>query len=197
MYFKISDHTILLLKTLQQPHRSEKQVKGIESSVEAGSPLLLWPHLLGLSYLLSQLQPRCLLSALRHEVRLPLQSLCICFPLTPACQFSTHLHNSNSWMSPFQWGHMPQHFPPPPHLFLHAFSLLFCHYLIYNMLFYLFNIYWEREIEHAQSSRKGAAREGERESQAGSMLRVGLDPTTVRSWPEPKSRVRHLTDWAT
>ena len=26
---------------------------------------------------------------------------------------------------------------------------------------------------------------------------VGLDLTTMRSWPEPKSRVGHLTDWAT
>ena len=26
---------------------------------------------------------------------------------------------------------------------------------------------------------------------------VGLDLTTVRSWPKPKSRVRHLTNWAT
>ena len=33
----------------------------------------------------------------------------------------------------------------------------------------------------------GAEKEGERESQAGS----------VRPWAEPKSRIRHLTDWAT
>ena len=42
----------------------------------------------------------------------------------------------------------------------------------------------------------------ERKSQAGFTLSVqsptrGSNPWTVRSWPEPKSRVRHLTDWAT
>ena len=43
--------------------------------------------------------------------------------------------------------------------------------------------------------------EGEREIQAGSMpsweLDVGLDSMTLRSWPEQKTRVRYLTDWAT
>ena len=48
----------------------------------------------------------------------------------------------------------------------------------------------------------GREREGERESQAGSALSIqsliwGLIPGTVRSWPKPKSRVSHLTDWAT
>ena len=43
--------------------------------------------------------------------------------------------------------------------------------------------------------------EGERGSQAGSTLSArsltwGLIPPTVRSWPEPRSRVRCLTDWA-
>ena len=47
-----------------------------------------------------------------------------------------------------------------------------------------------------------AERKGEKESQAGSTvpaqsLTQGSIPQTVRSWPEPKSRVRHLTDWAT
>ena len=45
-------------------------------------------------------------------------------------------------------------------------------------------------------------RERERESQAGSALSTqsltqGSDSQTVRSWPEPKSRVRGLTDRAT
>jgi len=44
-------------------------------------------------------------------------------------------------------------------------------------------------------------REGERESQAGSAFRaepdVGLNLMTVRSWPELKSRVGGLTNWAT
>ena len=42
---------------------------------------------------------------------------------------------------------------------------------------------------------------GARESQADSALSLesdaGLDTTTLRSWPEPKPRVRHLTDGAT
>ena len=42
----------------------------------------------------------------------------------------------------------------------------------------------------------------ERESQAGSALSVqsttwGLNSRTLRSWPEPKSRVKCLIDWAT
>ena len=41
----------------------------------------------------------------------------------------------------------------------------------------------------------------ERESLAGSTQstgsHAGLDPMTQRSWPEPKSRVGHLADWAT
>ena len=44
----------------------------------------------------------------------------------------------------------------------------------------------------------GAEGEGERESQADSPLSMelksGLDPKTLRSGPELKSRVRHLTD---
>ena len=53
-------------------------------------------------------------------------------------------------------------------------------------------------------SRAGGERtegEGERESSASSPLskepEEGLDLTTLRSWPEPKSRVRCSTDWAT
>ena len=55
----------------------------------------------------------------------------------------------------------------------------------------------ERESEHM--SRGGAEREGERESQAGSALMAqmqGLNPRTVRSRAEPKSRASRLTDWA-
>ena len=44
-------------------------------------------------------------------------------------------------------------------------------------------------------------RERERESQAGSTFSTraphGLNPITLRSWPELKPRVRHSTDWAT
>ena len=52
------------------------------------------------------------------------------------------------------------------------------------------------------TSRGRAEREGERESQAGSSLSVqSLTWSSIsrimRSWPEQKSRVRCLTDWAT
>lgn len=47
----------------------------------------------------------------------------------------------------------------------------------------------------------GAEGDGERESQADSTLSVepiaGFDLTILRSWPEWKSRVRALADWAT
>ena len=47
-----------------------------------------------------------------------------------------------------------------------------------------------------------AERRGHRGSEVGSVLTAdnpmwGLNSRTVRSWPEPKSRVRRLTDWAT
>ena len=48
---------------------------------------------------------------------------------------------------------------------------------------------------------EGAEREGEREPQADSTVSTepdtGLSLMTLRSWPEPKSRVSHLTNWAT
>ena len=48
--------------------------------------------------------------------------------------------------------------------------------------------------------RRKKEREGERESQADSPIskepHVGPDPVTLRSWSEPKTRVRWLTDWA-
>ena len=70
-------------------------------------------------------------------------------------------------------------------------SYLFVCLFIYYMFIYLF---WERV---------GAEREGETESQADSTLstepRAGLNLMNwiMRSWPEPKSRVGRLTDWAT
>ena len=56
----------------------------------------------------------------------------------------------------------------------------------------------ERESTHEQGQR----REGEREAQAGSTLSVqslmrGSNSWTTRSRPEPKSRVRRLTDGTT
>ena len=54
---------------------------------------------------------------------------------------------------------------------------------------------WERERERETGVR---GRGGERESQVYSLLSMepdeGLDSTALRLWPEPKSRVRCLTD---
>ena len=66
-------------------------------------------------------------------------------------------------------------------------------------------IYFERERERERASMSGGAaeREGERESKAGSKLsaqsptRGSIPRTSMRSWPEPKSRVGRLPDWAT
>ena len=57
--------------------------------------------------------------------------------------------------------------------------------------------FWERDRESACELGRGREREGERESQAGSTLsaqslRQALNPQTVRSWAEPKTRVRIL-----
>ena len=102
--------------------------------------------------------------------------------------------------------------PPTPHLqqpsvcslFQWAFFFYTPHMgeVIRHLLFYdiiiFFNVYlfilgeWDGRAE----------REGERESQAGSVLSV-QSPTwgsvwqTMRSWSEPKSRVGRLTEWTT
>lgn len=56
----------------------------------------------------------------------------------------------------------------------------------------------ERERVHG---RRGRGRREERESRAESLLSVkpsvGLGLMTMKSWHELKSRIRHLTDWAT
>ena len=48
---------------------------------------------------------------------------------------------------------------------------------------------------------KWAGEDKGKESPADSLLIAesgsGLDPVTLRSWPEPKPRGRHLADWAT
>lgn len=64
--------------------------------------------------------------------------------------------------------------------------------MVLKILFFLFCfLFWEG-VE---------CRGRERESYTGSTpnmeLDVGLDLTTLRSWPEPKLRVRPLTNWAT
>ena len=63
--------------------------------------------------------------------------------------------------------------------------------------FFLLNVYLF--ILRESTSWGGGEREGDKESQAGSMLSVqspmqGLIPQTVRSLPEMKSRIRCLTD---
>ena len=66
-------------------------------------------------------------------------------------------------------------------------------------------IYFERERERKSVSKPAGERqrESERERIQSRLLAVsagphlGLDLTTVRSWPELKSRFGRLTDWAT
>ena len=82
----------------------------------------------------------------------------------------------------------------------HRFALQYITFIFW-MFMYLF-VYSEREREREGASGGRAEREGERESQA-SLAPPAQSPTqdsnswTVRSWPEPKSRVGRLTDWAT
>ena len=69
--------------------------------------------------------------------------------------------------------------------------------------FFFFLLIWERERVHAHTcpcdgqSSRGPWREGE--PQANSLLstelHMGLDPSTLKSQPELKPRVRCLTDW--
>ena len=69
-----------------------------------------------------------------------------------------------------------------------------------SVYFFFKFIYFERQRERESA---GASRgEAGRESQAVFTLSAqspmqGSNSRTMRSWPEPKSRVRCLTDWAT
>ena len=72
---------------------------------------------------------------------------------------------------------------------------------MYHLISFLKRIFIYLFLRERARAGKGQ-REGERESQAGSVLSAqspmwGLMSHTVRSWPEPKSRVRCLTNWAT
>ena len=78
--------------------------------------------------------------------------------------------------------------------------ILLGYYGIEILFFFKVHLFTLREQERA--SWGGAERGIERESQAGSTLPVQspmwvLKSQIVRSWPEPKSRVRCLIDWAT
>ena len=68
-------------------------------------------------------------------------------------------------------------------------------------LFKISFIYWKRGRVCTCKNRGGTEGEEKRESPAGSTLNaeppLGLNPTTLRTWPEPKPRVGHSTDWAT
>ena len=68
--------------------------------------------------------------------------------------------------------------------------------LKFSISFFYVNLFARESV-----SGGGTEREGEREFQAGSRLSaqsptLGLSPQTMRSWPEQKSRVRHLINWA-
>ena len=69
--------------------------------------------------------------------------------------------------------------------------------LLQGIIIKMFIYSFEKEREWAGEGQ----RKGEKGYQAGPIVSIepdlGLDPTNVRSWPELKSRVRHLTDWAT
>ena len=54
-----------------------------------------------------------------------------------------------------------------------------------------------RERESVSRGVGGAEGEGQAHSMLSTEPYVGLSLTTLRSWPEPKSWVRHSTDWAT
>ena len=72
-------------------------------------------------------------------------------------------------------------------------------FFLRKSVFFLMFIYFLWQREHKQ---RRAEKEGDRESQAGFAMLVqslmqGSNPQTLRSWLEPKSRVRCLTHWAT
>ena len=84
-------------------------------------------------------------------------------------------------------------------------SLLDCS-LLYRNTIDFFNVYLflrDRDRERQRETAWGGSeREGDRDSEAGSMLLAqtpvwGLNPQTMRSWPELKPRVGRSTDWAT
>ena len=66
----------------------------------------------------------------------------------------------------------------------------------------MFVYFWEGERETETEHKQGRNRQRGRASEADFVLTAlslmqGSIPPTLRSWPEPKSRVWHLTDWAT
>ena len=89
------------------------------------------------------------------------------------------------------------------HVILLVKTMLKFYHIVFPLLsslFYFFDVYLF--ILRERESRGGTEREGDKESQSGSALPMqspmwGSNSQSLRSWPEPKSRVRWLTDWAT
>ena len=77
------------------------------------------------------------------------------------------------------------------------YCLLMSHYLLLS--FFKVYLFWERESVCARVGDGQRERISSRFCTVSAKPDVGLKPTnqTVRSWPEPKSRVWHSTDWAT
>ena len=69
----------------------------------------------------------------------------------------------------------------------------------FSIIFFFFLRERERERERARVGEGEREREKKNSKQAPYPVEAdtGLDPTTVRPWTEPKSRVACLTDWAT
>ena len=70
------------------------------------------------------------------------------------------------------------------------------HYMFCSLIFFWCLFIWERTCTHANTHVRVWAQEGEREGERENPKQalcwepeVGLDPMTLRSWPEPKSRV--------
>ena len=99
-----------------------------------------------------------------------------------------------------------RHLPSNDPFECHILSVIFKN--VSNIFFFYVYLFWEREHARAHScclhvrgrgkGQRERERGRERESQAGSAVTVqGSNSRTVRSWPEPKSRVGCFTDWAT
>ena len=93
---------------------------------------------------------------------------------------------------------IPQSFPHPHHPVSNSdFTKIYQDIFLFFLSLF---IYFERE--GGSTWGKGRKRGREREFQEGPTLSVqnpvwGSNSWTARSWPEPKSRVGCLTDWAT
>ena len=68
-----------------------------------------------------------------------------------------------------------------------------------DLYVYIYIIFFFFESAQAEEGQRERERERENPKQAFCPVQkdMGLDPTTMRSWPEPKSRVRRSASWAT